>query len=160
MVRRCAKCGDTKPLTEFYRCGKHGHRYWCKPCTLASNTVSRSKSGVQSSRNWKLRNLEANREQVRIDSKRRRAALTPDERRARRLKVDPIKRKAHAAVAQAVFYGRIVKPTNCQDCGKEFPKARIHGHHADYSKPLEVSWLCHTCHQKRHGRYIETKEGR
>ncbi|KKL04301.1 hypothetical protein LCGC14_2617420, partial [marine sediment metagenome] len=25
-----------------------------------------------------------------------------------------------------------------------------HGHRADYSKPLEVDWLCRTCHNALH----------
>jgi hypothetical protein len=28
----------------------------------------------------------------------------------------------------------------------------VHGHHPDYSKRLEVVWLCSVCHAAVHGR--------
>jgi hypothetical protein len=36
----------------------------------------------------------------------------------------------------------------CADCGG--PGEQMH--HADYSKPLEVTWLCVLCHRRRHDR--------
>jgi len=30
--KRCNKCGETKPLSEFHRKGKNGYRYQCKAC--------------------------------------------------------------------------------------------------------------------------------
>ena len=54
---------------------------------------------------------------------------------------NPEKRKAHVAVSNAIRDGRLVKATTCamadDDC-----KGRIQAHHEDYSKPLEVTWLC------------------
>jgi hypothetical protein len=26
----------------------------------------------------------------------------------------------------------------------------VEGHHPDYQKPMEVTWLCHDCHQLQH----------
>lgn len=46
----------------------------------------------------------------------------------------------------AVKTGKVTKPTHCEDCKTE-PK-RLEGHHEDYSKPLEVIWLCTPCHAK------------
>ena len=36
---------------------------------------------------------------------------------------------------------------SCEECGAE--KSQMH--HEDYSKPLEVNWLCRGCHLERHG---------
>lgn len=55
--------------------------------------------------------------------------------------------KAHAMVAEAVRTGVLHKPSECSRCGTG---GRIIGHHDDYSKPLEVLWLCGMCHAARH----------
>lgn len=45
--------------------------------------------------------------------------------------------------------GTLIRPTKCSVCQSE---GRIEGHHPDYSKPLEVMWLCTRCHVKEHKR--------
>ena len=39
-----------------------------------------------------------------------------------------------------------IKREPCSKCGE--PKAQMH--HADYSKPLQIEWLCDVCHHARH----------
>lgn len=39
---------------------------------------------------------------------------------------------------------------DCVDCGGEGQEM----HHEDYSKPLDVTWLCVPCHVKRRGETI------
>jgi hypothetical protein len=51
---------------------------------------------------------------------------------------------------------RVVKPTVCEGCGAE---KRLHGHHEDYGKPLEVRWLCGMCHKARHREMLEEASG-
>ena len=58
------------------------------------------------------------------------------------------KRAAHKAVESAMNRGLIIKPTRCQVCNAE-PK-RLDGHHDDYTKLLEVQWLCRSCHIAAH----------
>lgn len=38
-------------------------------------------------------------------------------------------------------------PMFCEDCGVRPP---IDRHHDDYTKPLEIKWLCRQCHMKWH----------
>jgi RNase P subunit RPR2 len=53
---------------------------------------------------------------------------------------------AREKLRQAVRSGRLKKPTSCSECHKELPPRKIHGHHLDYANPLDVVWLCVSCH--------------
>lgn len=55
----------------------------------------------------------------------------------------PDKFKARYALNDAVKAGKIIKPDMCEMCRKQL---KLHGHHHDYSKALEVKWLCQSCH--------------
>lgn len=54
--------------------------------------------------------------------------------------------RAHEAVRRALKSGRLVKPDNCGRCGAGGP---IEASHDDYTKRLEVEWLCIPCHRKK-----------
>jgi len=56
-----------------------------------------------------------------------------------------MKKEAHYIVSKAIEKGEMV-PKPCEKCGN--PKSVAH--HEDYSKPLEVTWLCHACHMQHH----------
>lgn len=58
--------------------------------------------------------------------------------------------KARASVSRAVKNGSLVKPDYCEECLHFTPSRYLHGHHDDYSKPLEVRWLCTSCHTDVH----------
>lgn len=57
---------------------------------------------------------------------------------------DPTKFRARMALNEAVKKG-IVDREPCDKCG-----AIAQAHHSDYSKPLEVEWLCEVHHGERH----------
>lgn len=61
---------------------------------------------------------------------------------------DPVKRRARSQLRIAMLAGRITKPEACEACGKS--SAGLEAHHADYAKPLDVSWLCRSCHVQSH----------
>ena len=56
------------------------------------------------------------------------------------------KRSAHKAVEYAVANGKLVR-SPCERCGAS---DKNYAHHDDYSKPLDVMWLCSSCHFIRH----------
>lgn len=58
-----------------------------------------------------------------------------------------LKNAIHAKVRRAVRSGRVVRPTNCENCFKE---CVTQAHHKDYNEPLVVRWLCNYCHQHEH----------
>lgn len=66
--------------------------------------------------------------------------------RVRYRKSNPEKVSAWNAVFRALKSGDITKPERCV-CGRT---VRIHAHHDDYSRPLDVKWLCAVCHKARH----------
>jgi hypothetical protein len=55
------------------------------------------------------------------------------------------KRVAHKIVESALISGKLVH-SPCCCCGSN----DSHAHHEDYSKPLEVVWLCPFHHSERH----------
>ena len=64
--------------------------------------------------------------------------------------------KAKSALHHAVSRGKLIKQNYCTECFALYDNPRlIHGHHNDYSKLLEVIWLCSICHGKRHRRESE-----
>ena len=54
---------------------------------------------------------------------------------------------ARGQVSNALAKGQLIRGEVCQLCGS---KDRIQAHHNDYSKPLDVVWICHSCHQRLH----------
>lgn len=57
------------------------------------------------------------------------------------------RQKARVKVARALTVGKLQKPDSCVRCGIS---GRIQGHHTDYTKALEVVWLCISCHANQH----------
>ncbi len=53
--------------------------------------------------------------------------------------------KAHNALHTALENGSIIKQP-CTECGI----IEVEAHHEDYSKSLEVTWLCKKHHHKKH----------
>lgn len=60
---------------------------------------------------------------------------------------DVVKKKANSAIGNALRDGRVSKKP-CVICGN--PKSE--GHHYDYTKPLDVIWLCPVHHKRLHHR--------
>jgi hypothetical protein len=48
---------------------------------------------------------------------------------------------------RALALGIIRRPGQCSECANT---RGIQGHHKRYSQPLIVTWLCRSCHAKRH----------
>lgn len=64
---------------------------------------------------------------------------------------NPVGYKAHTAVGNAVRDGRL-KKMPCVLCGSVLS---VHGHHKDYTQPLDVTWLCAKCHKRLHANFPE-----
>lgn len=97
-------------------------------------------------RQWRLRHPESARERARRHYRRHRERLLA-QTQAWKAKY-PERVKAHTAVRIALMQGKLVKPDGCSACGRARLPRQLEGHHEDYSKPLEVTWLCRKCHLK------------
>jgi hypothetical protein len=62
-----------------------------------------------------------------------------------------VKKNAARTVQRAVKNSCIAKPQHCEACAKQ--NDNLHGHHDDYSQPLNVRWLCSPCHRAWHKIY-------
>ena len=61
--------------------------------------------------------------------------------------------KARSDLNHAVKQGK-VKKVSCQKCGSKYSQA----HHPNYNNPLNVQWLCQSCHWNLHSRIHENPE--
>ena len=62
---------------------------------------------------------------------------------------NPLKVQARRKLSNAVRDGRIIRPTRCSKCMRS---CKPQGHHPDYSKFLEIVWLCRPCHLIEEGK--------
>ena len=149
---KCRVCGKRKNIQSFYprQVRANGLVGECKSCT---------RKRVRDNRQAKIdyyRKYDADRFQndPRVKARHRRynstkaGKLSSAKARQKWLYNNQEKRAAHVLVGNAVRDGRLEKPDTCQICGAK--PGRIEGHHEDYSKPLEVMWLCRSCHTAQH----------
>ena len=134
-MKTCIKCDLPKNESEFDRDkrAKDGLQGQCKEC------------GKKADHSRYLANrqlvLDRNAKWVK-DNPERRAEIRAKGDREQKAK-HPERIKARQAVYRAIKTGRLVKePCHCGE-------TEVQGHHEDYSKPLDVEWLCAKCHSKK-----------
>jgi hypothetical protein len=137
-MKTCFKCKEEKPLSEFYKHKQMGDGYLgkCKECTKKDAIDHRND------------NLEKIREYDRQRGKLPHRLKLSTQTTKRIRKQFPLKYKAQTVVNHAVKAGKLIKPEICSSCDKK--GRQIEGHHDDYNKPLEVTWLCSACHKQLH----------
>lgn len=139
-MKRCFKCGVAKELNDFY---KHpqmadGHVNKCKEC---------NKNDVKENR---IVNIQYYREYDRKRGNRQ----GPEYFKEYNSKY-PNKYRAHTLVSNAIRSGKL-HPEPCCECGS---LENTHAHHDDYAKPLNIRWMCASCHKYWHLINGEAKNG-
>jgi hypothetical protein len=139
--QQCCKCKKILPLDDFYRDArtKFGRRAECIACTRERLRANPEKT-LAASRKWNSENPEYFREW-------RRSPKGKESMRQSRIRSHEKHRdhlRARYKVKYAVRIGRLVR-LPCQFCGNQKTQA----HHEDYGKPLEVIWVCRSCHIER-----------
>jgi len=140
--KTCSKCYEFKALAEYSLngLGVHGkQKYYphCKSCARKTNLTA------------------VRRAQFRAYVDRQQAGLGTGAWHAKRHRHQKRYRESHpgkvrvrAMLRRAVKAGLIQKAAACEKCTRT--DRPLHGHHPDYSKPLEVIWLCAWCHNDTH----------
>ena len=134
--KTCFKCGQQKPRSEFYRHPRmaDGLLGKCKECTRQDVLNNRTKR-VERYRAY-------DRDRYRRSPERKAAAIASF--RAAQ-EANPHRLQAARVVGNAIRSGKLV-PQPCFICG-----AKAQAHHPDYSRPLDVVWLCVLHHRQAHG---------
>jgi hypothetical protein len=138
MTKVCNGCGIEKPTTDYYRrnARKQKIQSRCKACTALYDAARRARI-VEAER---LRLRKRREEEVRTGKAKEKYALA--------VKRNPQHYAARYAVSTAIRCGKLVKAP-CVECGE--PK--VQAHHLDYSKALDVVWLCMKHHRDLHRKY-------
>lgn len=71
-------------------------------------------------------------------------------------KKNPLVAAAYSAVCSAIQCGRLVR----QKCEVNGCPRMGEAHHSDYSKPLDVNWLCRIHHNLSHGRISDDERAK
>jgi len=150
-TKTCKKCGAERQLSHFYKHPKaaDGHDNSCKECRKEAVRKNRKRNADY----YRAYDAKRFKEDPKVRERHKRYQQTPDGKKsmnaARKKWGDnnSDKKAASTLINNRVRDGRILKPDKCRDCGST---GRIEGHHEDYSKPLEVVWLCRQCHVNRH----------
>lgn len=164
IIKKCARCGADKPVGSFYAQKQRtdGKHPWCKECCWEwkrdhreqINARDRERRATDSDyrervklihRQWGRRHAAHKQEY-----ERRRRTACPEEYQSRNMRyadLHPEMMRDLAAVRQRVYYaiktGKLHRPDTCERCGRQ---GGLQAAHHDYSRPLDVAWLCRSCH--------------
>ncbi len=140
-LKRCFKCHVEKPLSDFYAHPQmaDGHLGKCKEC---------NKRDVQE--NYRARRPQYKEYERKRFQKPKRKRYVAEQQRAMRER-EPQKYKARKMVHNAIRDGKLIR----QPCERQPCDQKAQAHHENYSKPLDVTWLCFKHHREHHGQHVD-----
>ncbi len=146
MTNTCSVCGVTSDAAEFYA----GVNSRCKECHKAKVRENReSKADYYRAYDaYRYQNDPKVKQRHKRYSRTEEGKASLNKARDKWLRNNAEKRACHTILNNAVRDGRLSKPDTCQCCGAT--DCRIDGHHDDYAKPLQVKWVCRSCHVEIH----------
>ncbi len=138
MCWQCSVCRKWKSGVYFYNDSRtsNGLKSQCVKCHTRNSVKTRDKINAR----------RINREYARRARKANPENFREKERFAAQKRVKGPAYKAYQILHKAVKTGKIQKPLRCEECNKKY---KLSAHHEDYTKPLEVEWLCYECHGRR-----------
>ncbi len=134
-MKYCGKCKVKKPDHDFHkdRRTKSGLMSRCKDCVAEQHQTFAGKESQKKSNKRYGQTLKGK--------------VTKCRGGQRYQLNHPEQGKARTAVSDAIKVEKLRRPSTCEECGLP---TETQGHHPDYSKPLEVIWLCLKCHRNLH----------
>lgn len=141
-TKQCGKCGGVLPAASFHKraASIDGLSACCKVCQRIYDRARLHKPDRVESR-MLYRTTETGQLLIQAGQKRWQNKHS-------------VARQAHVVVGNAVRDGRLAK-LPCEVCGD----TEVHGHHDDYTKPLEVRWMCNQHHIEHHMRERDRANG-
>lgn len=163
----CTRCKKQKMIANYYsnKTSKDGLSYWCKQCTSekAKQYVEDNRQKVsESRRRYRQKNKieigkkgtewrQENKEKVKKYSAKYNEKNREKVAEIRKIwrEKNEVKIKAQYKVNYALKTQRLQREP-CEICGD----SKVDAHHTDYSKPLDVMWLCRSHHNAWHRVFI------
>jgi len=164
-TKTCNRCQKTLPPTEFYKDSNKPDKLqsWCRQCIAAYHKVyQKTETGKVVNARKVRRYLSTPEGRAESSKAARRYRQSPagkkynkeyrqseisKEAREKYCQKNPERIKSRSAVSHAIRDGKLVRPETCSKCGSP---GFIEAHHEDYTKSLDVNWLCKECHIARH----------
>ncbi|RKZ99055.1 MAG: hypothetical protein DRQ46_00065 [Gammaproteobacteria bacterium] len=173
-MKKCRTCGKKLPLSEYYKHSEmlDGHLNICKECTKNRITKHREnnidrireydrKRGLLEHRKSANRKRSVNYNKLETTRARHRKCIARNKDKMAMSAISyrkkyPEKYIAKIKTGNAMRNGKLIKQP-CVKCGST---ENINAHHEDYSKPLEIIWLCRFHHGERHREINEQKRNK
>ena len=140
----CKHCHTEKPDEDFYASSKSK----CKECIKSAVKFHREQNiekirAYDKTRGNLPHRVKARQEYIKTEAGKQAKKRAMDAYRERY----PMKYAAHVITRNAIRDGKLTPWKICSVCNST---EKIEGHHDDYTKPLDVRWLCESCHKDWH----------
>ena len=148
--KKCCRCKSVKSLEDFSRnkSFSDGRQHRCKKCSKICDAAyyKKHRTAILS----KTRKYAAENRTNIISKARKYYAEHRDisgvkYHEYRQCNQESI--KAQETINTSIRSGSLIRPDVCSKCNKPCVPD---GHHEDYSKQLDVTWLCRSCHKRLH----------
>jgi len=149
-MKVCRECNQEKPLCEFY---KHpmmadGHLNKCSEC-VKDRVKKHRNANIEKARQYdkKRANLPHRVEARANYQKTEQGKISRKKATESYKKKYPLKYAAHVITRNYIRDGKLKVADSCSICKSTM---LVQAHHDDYTKPLDVRWLCLKCHHLWH----------
>ncbi len=148
--KRCPKCKEIKPISEFWKSKQKGFQCYCKLCAVLSvkKYQKTNKSKTYQKRYFQSKKGRAFQKQYRQSKK---GKITNLKAAKKYIACHPEQIKPKSAVNQAVIADKIPRPDTLQ-CHYGAHPAEVYHHHKGYAPEhwLDVVPICRKCHKFIH----------